>query len=684
MVMKKVSSFKFQVSRRRQSGYVAPRLPKWQRRTRSATSLIVLGGFFVFLASAQAAGLGEQVNFHVDSGYDASGRSQLTAELKVIGDYIYFYVEDDYWAQLNITQRGLLEEELRDLADEFDRVIYPKERAAFGSEWNPGIDNDKRITVLVSQLVKDAGGYFNTSDGYPQEQIPTSNQREMVYLNILNIFSQKNKALLAHEFQHLISFYQKTVLYDLEEEIWLNEARSEYAPTVCGYNDVYPGSYLADRVDAFLDSPSDSLTEWKNKVADYGVANLFLHYLVDHYGLEILTRMTLNHKTGIASINQALADLGYTETFADIFADWAVANYLNNCQISPENNYCYLNKNLTYQRLHTDYSASYSGFPNLIVSRSSSVKDWSPRWYRFRQGIIESTERDTLKLEFIGSTHRGDFYVPYIITDQTNQTTVQFIPLDSQQQGVAYIPDFTSLNKSVIMIPFNQYKKSGFGSSESLSSFSFTASSVAATLPVINELAPSKGSISGGLTLFIQGENLSLVNQIIFGQMSIIDFNIINDQTISFVSPAHPAGSVDIILTNADGEQTTLAKSFTYSGSYPEGSLIRAKGDYKVYIIKNNYRRWVQRAEIFNTYGHLRWENIIEISPEGLADYQEAWLIRADGDPRVYEVNADGTKHWLNMTAEEFTISGHLWGMVYIVNSFERDFYQTGAEVMFQ
>lgn len=646
--------------------------------------ILLSGGFFVCLTGVQAADLDEQVNFYVDADYDVLDRSQLPATLRVIGEHIYFYVENAYWDELNNTYRNSLRETLEDLADEFDQVIYPKERAAFGSEWNPGIDNDKRITVLITQLVSDAGGYFNTHDGYSREQIPTSNEREMIYLNTLSIFSQKNKAFLAHEFQHLISFYQKTVLHNLEEEVWLNEARSEYAPTICGYNDVYSGSYLADRVDAFLDEPSDSLTEWKNKVADYGVASLFLHYLVDRYGLEILTRMTLNNQIGIASINQALADLGYAESFADIFADWAVANYLNDCQVAPENNYCYLNDNLTYYRLHTDYSASYSGFPNLIVSRSSSVKDWSPRWYRFRQGTVKSTERDTLKLEFVGSTFQGDFQVPYVVTDQNNQTTVQFIPLDSQQEGVVYIPNFTSLNKSIIMIPFNQYKKSGFGSNEPLSSFSFTASSVAATPPVISQLSPNSGSTSGGLALTIQGENLSTVNQIIFGQTIITDFEIVNTQTIQFVSPAHSVGSVNIVLTNTDGEQTILANAFTYSQSYAEGSLIRASGDYKVYIIKNNYRRWIQSAEIFNAYGHLRWEDIIEVSPEELNSYQEAWLIRADGDRRVYEVNADGTKHWLNMTAEEFTISGRLWEMVYIINTFERDFYQTGAGVMFR
>jgi len=572
--------------------------------------IFIITGFFICVTGVQAADLGEQIDFYVDSTYDLYSRSQITATLKAIGNNVYFYVEDDYWNKLNGTYKNGLREELENLANEFDTVIYPKERAVFGSEWSPGIDNDRKITVLITQLVSNAGGYINTFDEYHKSQVSNSNEREMIYLNSVNIFSPHNKSFLAHEFQHLISFYQKKVLYDIEEEVWLNEARSEYAPTICGYSNVYRNSYLASRVDTFLDEPSDSLTEWKNNVDDYGVASLFIHYLVAHYGTDILTSMIMNSYAGISSINQALTDLGYAERFSDVFADWAVASYLNNCEIGSEKEYCYLDSNLTYQRLHTDYSASYSGFPNLIVSRSSSIKDWAPYWYRFRQGTSQQTDKDTLKLEFASLDNKADFQVPYIITDQNNQTTVKFFDLENQQ-GTIYIPNFTSLNKTVLMIPFNQYKEKGFHNNEPSTSFSFTASSVT-DVPIIED----------------EEEDQPIVN-------------------------------------------------------YPEGSLIRAKGGYKVYIINGNYKRWIQSAEIFNAYGHLRWEDVIDIEPEELSQYQDAWLIRASDDRKVYEVNADGTKHWLNMTAEQFTISGRLWDMVYIVNSYERDFYTTGVDVMF-
>ncbi|PIW74648.1 MAG: hypothetical protein CO003_01630, partial [Candidatus Portnoybacteria bacterium CG_4_8_14_3_um_filter_44_15] len=254
--------------------------------------VLVAGGVFVSPAIVRADSLGQQVRFFIDSSYDSTNRTSLTATLRATGDFVYFYVEDEYFEGLSGTYKNGVREALEDLAKEFDTVIYPKERAVYGSEWTPGIDNDVRITVLVTKLASNAGGYFNTYDEFPRSQFSNSNQREMVYLNAVNILDPKNKALLAHEFQHLISFYQKTVHYGLEEDVWLNEARSEYASTLCGYDNVYAQSYLSARVNTFLDFPTDPLMEWKNNVSDYGVANLFIHYLVDHYGKDILTKMT--------------------------------------------------------------------------------------------------------------------------------------------------------------------------------------------------------------------------------------------------------------------------------------------------------------------------------------------------------------------------------------------------------
>ena len=651
--------------------------------------ILIAGGIFISPAIVHADLLGQQTRFFVDSTYDSANRSSLTATLRAAGDFVYFYVEDEYFEGLSGTYKNGVREAIEDLAEEFDTVIYPKERAVFGSEWTPGIDNDFKITVLVTKLANTAGGYFNTYDEFYRTQFPSSNQREMVYLNAVNILSPKNKALLAHEFQHLISFYQKTVRFGLEEDVWLNEARSEYAPTLCGYNDNYAQSYLADRVGTFLDEPTDPLAEWKNNLSDYGVVNLFTHYLVAHYGKDILTAMTVNDQVGIDSVNYALAALGYAETFSDIFADWSVANYLNDCAVGT-GQYCYPDKNLQQPWLKVDYSASYGGFPNLIISRSSAAKDWSPRWYRFAQGTPVSTDNDTLKLEFDSSDNQADWRAPYIVTDAKNKSVVYSLSLENNK-GIAYIPNFSSQGKTVTIIPFNQRQTADFSSDEPMISFYFTASSVSVSSPSISSVLPDSGPIEGGTRVTVSGANFGKIKRVSFDGIDIADFIIENDETIAFITPERAAGSVNIVLTDAQGERTILVNAFNYQnasgnpvGSYSDGALLRAEGGYKVYIINGNYKRWIQTAELFNHYGHLKWEDIIDVESSVLNQYQESWLIRADSDRRVYEINADGTKHWLNMTAEQFAATGRLWEMVYLVNAWERDYYRLGANVMFR
>lgn len=112
-----------------------------------------------------------------------------------------------------------------------------------------------------------------------------------------------------------------------------------------------------------------------------------------------------------------------------------------------------------------------------------------------------------------------------------------------------------------------------------------------------------------------------------------------------------------------------------------DGSLIRATGDYKVYIVNGNYKRWIQSPDIFKFYGHLGFAVVQDISAATRDSYTDSWMVRADGDSKVYEINGDGTKHWLNMTAEQFVLTGHKWDMVYIINTAERDWYVTGPNV---
>ena len=113
-----------------------------------------------------------------------------------------------------------------------------------------------------------------------------------------------------------------------------------------------------------------------------------------------------------------------------------------------------------------------------------------------------------------------------------------------------------------------------------------------------------------------------------------------------------------------------------------DGDLVKTADSPKVYIVNGIYKRWIMNPKIFNLYGHFKWNAIKIISASDLAKYTDSWLVRASNSPKVYELNGDLSKHWLDMTAQKFNESGRKWDMVFIINSAEVKLYKTGVNVM--
>ncbi|MBI1888635.1 MAG: hypothetical protein HYS15_01745, partial [Candidatus Spechtbacteria bacterium] len=93
------------------------------------------------------------------------------------------------------------------------------------------------------------------------------------------------------------------------------------------------------------------------------------------------------------------------------------------------------------------------------------------------------------------------------------------------------------------------------------------------------------------------------------------------------------------------------------------------------------YKRRIQNSKIFEFYPHLSFDAVKVVEPSTLALYKDSYLVRKDGDSKVYEVNGDGTRHWLDMTPEKFSATGRVWDMVYLINGAELSWYKEGASV---
>jgi peptidoglycan hydrolase-like protein with peptidoglycan-binding domain len=436
---------------------------------RKNLKLIFVGIVFLLLPTfVLADSPGEKNEFFIDSSYDLNNRSQLTATLQKIGSKTYFYLDDDWWQSLDYSKKEAIEDTLRSLDQEFSLKIYPNLTMTFGEEWKPGIDKDDRITILIHPMKKEAGGYFNNGDEYPRIQNPFSNEREMVYLNSQHLNTDLAKGFLAHEFMHLITFNQKEKIQGVQEEVWLNEARAEIAPTLLGYDNEFEGSNLQRRVKAFIQNPSDSLIEWKGESTDYGVLNIFTQYLLDQYGLNILVDSLQAKEVGISSLNYALEKNGFKEDFSQIFTNWLISVSINDCQINPK--YCYKNPNLKDLKVAPSLIYLPSGGESTL-SVTYLTKEWSANFYKIIGG------KGKLKLEFRG-TPVVNFKVPYLVQDSQGKILINFLELSDSQKGEVSILDFGTKNISLTLLPSIQTKISGFSESEPFYSFSFSASTI--------------------------------------------------------------------------------------------------------------------------------------------------------------------------------------------------------------
>ena len=435
------------------------------------TKLILIATFFLLLPVVTKADYaGQKVNFYIDKDYDLSGRDQFVAILQKVTDKLYFYIDDEWWNSLSNQKRDETIQALASISSEFEQNIYPNLTSNFGSEWSPGIDKDAKITVLIHPMIDEARGYFNSGDEYHRAQSPKSNEREMVYLNSKYLGSSRIKSFFAHEFMHLITFNQKEK-QGQEEEIWLNEARSEYVLTLLGYDDEYKGSNLERRVKSFLDKPTDSLTEWQNTKNDYGIVNLFTQYLIDHYGKEILVDSLQSKKVGIPSINHALEKRGFEEDFSQIFSDWTIAVLVNDCNIGPK--YCYLNQNLKNLRI-VPQTNFLPRFGDSSLSILNITKNWSANWHKIIGG------KGTLTFEFDGQDE-VNFKVPYLLCDIKEKCSVEILTLDNEQKGSITLLKFDENYSFLTIVPLIGDKVSGFDGLEPNYLFSWKASAVAKT-----------------------------------------------------------------------------------------------------------------------------------------------------------------------------------------------------------
>lgn len=342
---------------------------------------------------------------------DTGEHFTVTARLYYVTPHLYVWVQEGY---------AVDEQALARSAVRFEAETYPTNRAFFGSEWTPGVDNDVHLHILhTANLGLGVAGYYSSADEYSRLANPYSNEKEMFYLAVDNISPDTDfyDGVLAHEFQHMIHWYN-----DRGEDGWVNEGCAELAAYL-NHHDV------GNSPQAFTNQPDLQLNTWSEEesFAHYGASYLFMAYFLDRFGEEATRAVVAQQANGIAGFDAILADYGLT--FDQVFADWLVANLVDDPNLG-DGRYGY--HELDVGPVNFDYT--HTIYPD---QRASTVQQYAADY-------IELLGTGDLTIQFTGSTevkladtdaHSGEYMWYSMRGDESDMTLTRAFDLSGLSQA---------------------------------------------------------------------------------------------------------------------------------------------------------------------------------------------------------------------------------------------------------
>jgi hypothetical protein len=291
---------------------------------------------------------------------------ELTATARAVGVHSVFFVDD--------TNTSVSPEQVQQLLENFEDIIYPRDVQFFGEESD--VNDDGRTTFLITSLLNDGNdgrrvvGFFFSGDLLPRNaNRPFSNEQEILYVAAPTAPFSLNliQATIAHEFQHLINFNQKSLQRQDEddpptEEVWLNEALSHLAEDLTGFSE--DGDDLVNIVQLYLSEvhrvslTGAYITGVEDTLQRRGAGYLFLRYLfeqtggatysqtdpevlIDNGGITFLRQLETSPQTGIENIRAALREVDNpfqqaADPFREAFANWVVALAIDGTDLNDD------------------------------------------------------------------------------------------------------------------------------------------------------------------------------------------------------------------------------------------------------------------------------------------------------------------------------------------------------------
>ncbi len=354
---------------------------------------------------------------------DATGKYRtVNATLQIVTPNAYFWVEDN----LKFDRAALQQS-----ADFFERKVYPTNLKYFG---NPGrgLDGETHIHILNTRLTEGTAGYFSSSDAYPRALVPNSNERNIIYMDAEKVPPSRNEynGDLAHEFQHLIHHNQAKFATG-----WIDEGMGDLAIKVNGFP-------VLGVMETFARTPDTQLNTWgstpQTSAAHYAASYLFFDYAAQRFGSEFIRDLIHAPREGIGGVQAVLDQRAGGLRFDDLFADWAVTNYLNDAMVE-NGRYAYVDEN-TFRIAHIPTLSQYPAV------QAAQMSEYTASYYALQPAhsdvTIYFTGTTTAKL-IAANAHSGQWMWYSNRADLSNMTLTRQFDLIRAPQGKATLQFWT-------------------------------------------------------------------------------------------------------------------------------------------------------------------------------------------------------------------------------------------------
>jgi IPT/TIG domain len=85
-----------------------------------------------------------------------------------------------------------------------------------------------------------------------------------------------------------------------------------------------------------------------------------------------------------------------------------------------------------------------------------------------------------------------------------------------------------------------------------------------APAPILTTVSPTSGPTTGGTSVTLTGQNFASGATVTFGGTAATSVVVVSTTQMTAKTPPRAKGSVNVVVTNSDGQSATLATGFTY------------------------------------------------------------------------------------------------------------------------